>query len=462
MKLWSGRFEKQSDAIADDFNSSLPVDKKLMPYDIEASAAHCKMLAACGIIPDDDADEICSALYNIRSDIESGRLEISGAEDIHTFVEGELIKRVGDKGKKLHTARSRNDQVATDFRLYLRDSVKNITVGLKKLINTLSQIAKEHTDTPMAGYTHLQKAQPVTLAHHLLAYCEMFFRDAQRFADSYKRVNISPLGSCALAGTTFPIDRKMTAALLGFDEVCGNSIDGVSDRDFAAEFLFCCSTVSMHLSRLCEELVLWSSGEFAFIEFDDAFSTGSSIMPQKKNPDMAELIRGKTGRVYGNLFNLLAMMKSLPLAYNKDMQEDKHAVFDSEETVLSCLKIMVAMLPTITFNKNALKKSASGGFTAATDVADYLVKKGIPFRQAHEITGKIVLYCIKNKTEIEKLGIETFKTFSDKFDSDITEAVKLKNMLLGRNSYGGAAKTEAKRQIKDIALRVEKLFKKFN
>jgi argininosuccinate lyase len=457
MKLWSGRFEKQSDAIADDFNSSLPVDKKLMPYDIEASVAHCKMLAACGIIPDGDADEICTALYNIKSDIESGKLEIKDAEDIHMFVENELIKRIGDKGKKLHTARSRNDQVATDFRMYLRDSVKDIIGELKKLIFTLTETAKANTNTPMAGYTHLQKAQPVTLAHHLLAYCEMFFRDAQRFADSYKRVNVLPLGSCALAGTTYPIDRKMTAALLGFDEVCGNSIDGVSDRDFAAEYLFCCSTVAMHLSRLCEELVLWSSGEFSFIEFDDAFSTGSSIMPQKKNPDMAELIRGKTGRVYGNLFNMLTVMKSLPLAYNKDMQEDKQAVFDSEQTVTACLKIANAMLPTITFNKKALKKSASQGFTSATDVADYLVKKGVPFRQAHEITGRIVLYCIKNNTVIEKLKLETFKSFSDKFEVDITEAVKLKNMLGGRNSYGGAAKTEAKRQIKSITARTQKL-----
>ncbi|MDD4003390.1 MAG: argininosuccinate lyase [Clostridia bacterium] len=459
MKLWSGRFEKQSDGIADDFNTSLPFDKKLMPYDIEASIAHCKMLAACGIIADSDADKICETLLLIKQDILSGTLIIENAEDIHMFVEAELIKRIGDIGKKLHTARSRNDQVATDFRMYLRDSVIKITQKLSGLITVLTDIANRHTDTALPGYTHLQKAQPVTLAHHYTAYCEMFLRDSERFFDCYKRINVLPLGSCALAGTTYPIDRKMTAALLGFKQVCNNSMDGVSDRDFAAEFLFCCALTSMHLSRLCEELILWSSGEFSFIEFDDAYSTGSSIMPQKKNPDMAELIRGKTGRVYGNLIALLTTLKSLPLAYNKDMQEDKQAAFDSEETVLNCLNIMQAMLPSVRINKAEMKRAAKGGFSNATDVADYLVKKGMPFRQAHEITGRIVLYCIKNNTVIEKLSTEQFKSFSDKFESNILNAVKLENVIGGRNSLGGTAKSEVKRQLKDVTARMRKLYK---
>lgn len=455
MKLWSGRFEKQSDKTADEFNTSLPFDIKLYKHDIEGSIAHCKMLSACGIISDSEAEKIISNLILIREDIDSGKMQINDAEDVHMFVEGELIKRIGDTGKKLHTARSRNDQVATDFRMYIRDSAKAIIGQLKELVETIKNIAKENTATIMPGFTHLQKAQPVTLAHHFVAYCEMFLRDAERFADSLKRINVMPLGSCALAGTTYPIDRKITSGLLGFDKISNNSMDAVSDRDFAIEYLFCCSTVSMHLSRLCEELILWSTQEFSFIEIDDAFATGSSIMPQKKNPDMAELVRGKTGRVYGNLISLLSVMKSLPLAYNKDMQEDKEAVFDSEQTVVNCLKIVTAMLPSITYKKNNMRMSAKGGFTNATDAADYLVKKGMPFRNAHEVIGNIVLYCVKNNVTIEKLDIKTFKTFSNLFEEDVLEAVKLNNVVNGRTVYGGTAGIEVKRQIRDIEKRLK-------
>jgi argininosuccinate lyase len=456
MKLWSGRFEKQSEKLAEDFNSSLPFDVKLYAADIEGSAAHCRMLASCGIIPDADAQKITAALADIRRDIENGSVKIEG-EDIHTLVESELIKRIGETGKKLHTARSRNDQVATDFRIYLRDSVKNICGCIKSLINVLSDIAAKNISTIMPGYTHLQKAQPVTLAHHYAAYCEMFLRDAERFKDACKRINVMPLGSCALAATTYPIDRKMTASLLGFDGITNNSLDGVSDRDFVLEYLFCCCTLSMHLSRLCEELVLWSTEEFSFIEIDDAYATGSSIMPQKKNPDMAELVRGKTGRVYGNLFALLTVMKALPLAYNKDMQEDKEAAFDSEETVINCLKIITAMLPSINFKKDNMKKGAKGGFTNATDAADYLVKKGLPFRAAPEIIGNMVRYCIQKGTVIEKLTLNEFRSFSPLFEADVLEAVKLTNMVNGRKVRGGTAFAEVRRQLKEINNKLKNL-----
>lgn len=460
MKLWSGRFERETDKLADEFNSSLPFDKKLYRQDIEGSIAHCRMLGACGIIPDKDADRIAGALESILADIESGKLEIGGAEDIHTFVEAELINRIGDVGKKLHTARSRNDQVATDFRLYLKSSVSEICSLLQNLIEQLLIISRENSNTIMPGFTHLQKAQPITLAHHLAAYCEMFLRDIERFSDCKKRIDVMPLGSCALAATSYPIDRNMTAALLSFEQISNNSLDAVSDRDFAIEYLFCCSMVSMHLSRLCEELILWATEEFSFISIDDAFATGSSIMPQKKNPDMAELIRGKTGRVYGNLISLLTVMKALPLAYNKDMQEDKEAVFDSEETVKKCLKVMAAMLPAITFNKKRMKAAAKGGYTGATDVADYLVKKGLPFRKAHEITGNIVLYCSKKGIPLDKLTIAEFKSFSEMFEEDILQAIKVENVVASRSIHGGPAKNEVRRQLSDIGKRLNKLMKK--
>ena len=449
MKLWSGRFEKTSEKLAEEFNASLPFDIRLYKQDIEGSVAHCKMLAACGIISDSDAEIITDALAKIKSGIESGSIKAEG-EDIHSLVENELIKLTGERGKKLHTARSRNDQVATDFRMYLRDSVNTVCNCLKDLITVLADIAEKNVATVMPGYTHLQKAQAVTLGHHFSAYCQMFLRDIQRFNDAYKRINIMPLGSCALASTTYPIDRKMTAALLGFDGITENSMDGVSDRDFALEYLFCCTTVSMHLSRLCEELILWSTEEFSFIEIDDAYATGSSIMPQKKNPDMAELVRGKTGRVYGNLTALLTIMKSLPLAYNKDMQEDKEAVFDSEDTVINCLKIITAMLPSVTFNNKVMKKAAKGGYLNATDAADYLVKKGLPFRAAHEVIGNMVLYCIKHSKTIDALTIEEFKSFSPLFEEDIKIAVSQKSMINGRAVIGGTAYAEVKRQIKAV------------
>ena len=460
MKLWSGRFEKQSDKLADDFNTSLPFDKKLYKQDIKGSIAHSKMLAACKIIPEDNAEKIINTLNCILKDIENGKIIIDNAEDVHMFIESELIKRIGDIGKKLHTARSRNDQVATDFRMYLRDSVKIICSNLKELVNVLLKISSDNITTIMPGYTHLQKAQPITLAHHYSAYCEMFLRDIERFLDCYKRINVMPLGSCALAGTTYPIDRKLTAKLLDFEKISNNSIDGVSDRDFVLEYCFCCTTVSMHLSRLCEELILWSSNEFSFIEIDDAYATGSSIMPQKKNPDMAELVRGKTGRVYGNLMSILTVMKSIPLAYNKDMQEDKESAFDSEETIINCIKIISAMLPSIKYNKNIMKMAAKGGFSNATDAADYLVKKGMSFRNAHEVIGNIVLYCEKNKKSLEKLDINEYKSFSNLFEQDILQAVKLKNVVNGRKIYGGTAFTEVKRQLRDINKRLQN--KNFN
>jgi argininosuccinate lyase len=460
MKLWSGRFERETDELADEFNSSLPFDKKLYRQDIEGSIAHCKMLGACGIIPDQDADRIAGALQGILEDIESGKLEIGGAEDIHTFVETELIKRIGDVGKKLHTARSRNDQVATDLRMYMKGSVSEICSLLQGLIERLLKIARENADTIMPGFTHLQKAQPITLAHHLAAYCEMFLRDIERFTDCKKRIDVMPLGSCALAATTHPIDRKMTAALLSFGQISNNSLDAVSDRDFAIEFLFCCCMVSMHLSRLCEEFILWSTEEFSFINIDDAFATGSSIMPQKKNPDMAELIRGKTGRVYGNLLSLLTMMKALPLAYNKDMQEDKNAVFNSEETIKKCLKVMAAMLPAITFNRRRMRAAAKEGYTVATDVADYLVKKGMPFRKAHEVTGTLVLYCSKKGIALDKLTIDEFKSFSKLFEKDILDTIKLENAVKNRSVHGGPAKKEVKRQLSDISKRLNQVMKK--
>lgn len=440
MKLWQGRFTKSSDAAMDDFNSSISFDARMYACDIAGSIAHATMLGEQNIITAEDSSAIVSGLNGILNDINSGKLDIDmTAEDIHMFVETELTSRIGSAGKRLHTGRSRNDQVALDTRLYLRDESDHITDVVKSLICLLCDLSEQHTSTVVSGYTHMQKAQPVTLAHYLMAYAQMFVRDVQRLSDCRKRINILPLGSGALAGTTYPINRERVAELLGFDSVSLNSMDSVSDRDYIIEFCSCLSILMMHLSRFCEELVLWSSTEFGYVEIDDAFATGSSIMPQKKNPDAAELIRGKTGRVYGDLFTLLAIMKNLPLAYNKDMQEDKPALFDSIDTTLACLEIFIKMLKTAHFNTARMLESAEAGFTNATDAADYLVKKGVPFRDAHEILGKLVLYCINNKKSLSGLSLSEYKTISDVFDNDIYDAISMESCINMRCSTGGPA-----------------------
>ena len=440
MKLWQGRFTKSSDAAMDDFNSSISFDMRMYACDIAGSIAHATMLGEQNIISQADASAIVSGLNGILSDINSGKLDIDmSAEDIHMFVETELTSRIGAAGKRLHTGRSRNDQVALDTRLYLREESDRISDVVKSLVSLLCSLAEQHTDTVVSGYTHMQKAQPVTLAHYLMAYAQMFVRDMQRLADCRKRINVLPLGSGALAGTTYPINRERVAELLCFDSVSLNSMDSVSDRDYIIEFCSCLSILMMHLSRFCEELVLWSSTEFGYVEIDDAFATGSSIMPQKKNPDAAELIRGKTGRVYGDLFTLLSIMKNLPLAYNKDMQEDKPALFDSIDTTLACLEIFIKMLKTARFNTNRMRESAEAGFTNATDAADYLVKKGVPFRDAHEILGKLVLYCINNKKSLSGLSLSEYKAISDVFDNDIYDAISMESCINMRRSTGGPA-----------------------
>ena len=440
MKLWGGRFAKNTDKAVDDFNSSISFDSRMYQQDILGSLAHAQMLGKCGIIPEEDAVLICKTLNEILADIEKGLIEFeTDAEDIHMNVEKILISRIGDTGKRLHTGRSRNDQVALDIRMYLKHEITEIKQMLSELLHALTVIAESNLNTILPGYTHLQRAQPITLAHHMMAYFQMFRRDVERLQDCYKRTNIMPLGSGALAGTTYPLDRHMVAHKLGFDAITENSLDGVSDRDFVIELASCLSITMMHLSRLCEELVLWSSGEFSFIEMDDAYSTGSSIMPQKKNPDVAELVRGKTGRVYGSLMSLLTVMKALPLAYNKDMQEDKEAIFDAVDTVKMCLPVFTKMTATMKFRKENMYKAAQGGFTNATDVADYLVKKGIPFRNAHEIIGKMVLYCIQNNKAIEMLTIEEFKSFSDKIEVDVYSEISLEKCVSGRKLPGGPA-----------------------
>ena len=396
MKLWGGRFSKATDALVDDFNSSIRFDARMYKQDITGSMAHAEMLGRQGIIPKNDADLIVKALGEILADIEDGKVEfLIDAEDIHMNIETILIERIGDAGKKLHTGRSRNDQVALDLRMYLRDEVKEISDMLKNAMKTVLDIASENVDTIMPGYTHLQKAQPDTAAHHFMAYFQMFSRDLDRLRDCFKRINITPLGSGALAGTTYPLDREFVAQKLGFDGLTRNSMDGVSDRDFAIELSSVLSILMMHLSRFCEELVMWSSHEFSFVEMDDSYSTGSSIMPQKKNPDVAELIRGKTGRVYGSLTTLLTMMKGLPLAYNKDMQEDKEAIFDAVDTVKLCLPVFTNMIKTMKIKEEKMARGASGGFTNATDLADYLVKNGVPFRSSHAIVGKMVAKAVE-------------------------------------------------------------------
>lgn len=441
MKLWGGRFEKSTDKSVDDFNSSIRFDSRMYKQDILGSIAHAKMLGKCNIIPKEDSDLIQATLKEILKDIENGQIEFEiDAEDIHMNIEKILISRIGDVGKRLHTGRSRNDQVALDIRMYLKDEVHEIKEMLISLENTLLDISENNLDVILPGYTHLQRAQPITFAHHMMAYFQMFKRDLGRLEDCYKRINIMPLGSGALASTTYPLDRQMVADELGFDAITENSLDGVSDRDFAIELASCLSIIMMHLSRFSEELIIWSSHEFGFVEMDDAYSTGSSIMPQKKNPDVAELVRGKTGRVYGSLISLLTVMKALPLAYNKDMQEDKESIFDAVDTVKLCLPVFTKMIATMKINKEKMYKAAQGGFTNATDIADYLVKKGIPFRDAHEIIGKMVLYCIGNNKAIDELSMEEFKNFSPLISEDVYREISLETCVSGRNLPGGPAK----------------------
>ena len=450
-KMWAGRFKKQLDSKVNDFNSSIRVDCRMYRQDIGGSIAHASMLAKQGIISVEDSEQIINGLEEILNDLENGKLEFDlTAEDIHMFVEAELTKRIGDVGKRLHTARSRNDQVALDIRLYLRDECDEIITLLKELILELTKKAEEHKATVMPGYTHLQRAQPITFGHHLMAYAMMFLRDIERVEDTKKRMNYSPLGSCALAGTTYPTDRYDVAKNLNMKGITLNSLDGVSDRDFAVELANAIALIMMHLSRLSEEIILWSSWEFKFIELDDAYSTGSSIMPQKKNPDIAELVRGKTGRAYGNLVTLLSMLKSLPLAYNKDMQEDKEAIFDSIDTVKLCLSIFAPMITTMTVIKENMYNAAAGGFINATDVADYLVKKGLPFRTAYKISGTMVAYCIDKNTVLEKLSLAEFKEFSDLFDEDVFDAINLERCTFARNSQGGTAVESVEEQIKAV------------
>ena len=448
MPMWEGRFSKKIDKRTNDFNSSIRFDHKMYKEDIEGSIAHAKMLSKQKIIEKEDELKIINGLNSILEDLESGSLEFDpNAEDIHMFIESELTKRIGKSGKKLHTARSRNDQVALDIRMYLKKNIIEIKGNIKKLILTLLDKAKENTETIMPGYTHMQRAQPITFAHHLMAYVEMFKRDMQRLDETYERVNVCPIGSCALAGTTYPLDREFEAKELGFSKITNNSIDGVSDRDFVIELLSDISIIMMHLSRISEEIVLWSSWEFKFVELDDSFSTGSSIMPQKKNPDIVELIRGKTGRVYGSLMAMLTVMKGTPLAYNKDMQEDKELIFDAIDTVNLSLTTIEPLIKTMTVLKENMKTAAEKGFINATDCADYLVEKGLPFRDAYKIVGNIVKYCIEHNTTLEKLDIETYKQFNTAFDEDIYSAINLINCVNKRNVFGGPAKEQVEKQI---------------
>ncbi|WP_337400258.1 argininosuccinate lyase [Congzhengia sp.] len=448
MKLWGGRFSKATDALVDDFNSSIRFDARMYRQDIKGSMAHAEMLGRQGIIPKDDAALIVKTLGEILKDIENGKVEFSiDAEDIHMNIETILTERIGDAGKKLHTGRSRNDQVALDLRMYLRDENDELLEMLKNTMTVLLDLASAHLDTIMPGYTHLQKAQPVTFAHHVMAYFQMFSRDLDRLSDCRRRVNVMPLGSGALAGTTYPLDREFVAEKLGFDAVTANSLDGVSDRDFVIEFLSVLSMIMMHLSRFCEELVLWSSHEFAFVEMDDSYSTGSSIMPQKKNPDVAELIRGKTGRVYGHLMSLLTTMKGLPLAYNKDMQEDKEAVFDALDTVKLCLPVFTNMVRTMKVNGEKMKQGAKGGFTNATDIADYLVKKGVPFRSSHAIVGKMVARAVETNRDLDEFSLSEFQEFSDLIEEDIYNAIDVATCVAERNITGGPAKEQVQKEI---------------
>lgn len=446
--MWAGRFTKQIDERVNDFNSSIKFDSRMYKSDIEGSIAHATMLGECGIIDKSESEKIIEGLKGILADIESGALEFDPtAEDIHMFNESELTKRLGDTGKRLHTSRSRNDQVALDIRLHLRDEVSEIKALTKELIGTILTLAEGNLETVMPGYTHMQRAQPITFAHHVLAYAQMLMRDLGRLDDTAKRMNYNPLGSCALAGTTYPIDRQRTAELLGFDGVCENSLDGVSDRDFCIELASAISILMMHLSRFSEEIIMWCSWEFKFVELDDAYATGSSIMPQKKNPDVTELIRGKTGRVYGDLNTLLTMMKGIPLAYNKDMQEDKEAVFDAVDTVKLCLRTFIPMLATMRVLTENMRAAAAKGFINATDCADYLVKKGMPFRDAYKATGTLVHVCIEKGVTLETLPIEEYKAVCDTFDTDVYDAISLETCVMQRKSEGGPAPDAVKVQL---------------
>ena len=448
MKLWGGRFTEGVNELVNSFNSSISIDSRMYKEDIEGSLAHVKMLGNQGIIPLKDSKKIVEGLKEILIRIDNGTIQIDkGAEDIHSFIESILTYYIGDEGKKLHTGRSRNDQVTLDTKLYLKKYIKIIINEILKLHETLLEKANENINTIMPGYTHMQKAQPITFAHHILAYCEMFKRDIGRLFDSYKRLDEMPLGSGALATSTYPIDREFVASELGFSKITLNSLDSVSDRDYAIETLSALSLIMMHLSRFSEEIILWCTGEFNFIELDDSYSTGSSIMPQKKNPDVAELVRGKTGRVYGDLMTLLTVMKGIPLAYNKDMQEDKEALFDGLDTTLLSLQTFNGMIKTMKVKKANMKKSASGGFTNATDVADYLVKKGMAFRNAHEIVGKIVLHCIDKDIAIDDLSMEEFKNFSPIFEEDIYNAIDLLTCVEERSVIGGPSSLSVKMQI---------------
>ena len=447
-QLWGGRFTKDTDQLVYNFNASISFDQKFFHQDIEGSIAHTVMLAKQKILTEEEKDSIVKGLTGIREDVDAGKLQITSAyEDIHSFVEANLIDRIGDAGKKLHTGRSRNDQVALDMKLYTRDEISNVDDLLKDLLAELLIIMKENTETYMPGFTHLQKAQPITLAHHMGAYFEMFKRDRSRMADIYKRMNYCPLGSGALAGTTYPLDREYTASLLGFEGPTLNSMDSVADRDYLIEFLSALSTIMMHLSRFSEEIIIWNSNEYKFIEIDDAYSTGSSIMPQKKNPDIAELVRGKTGRVYGALMSLLTTMKGIPLAYNKDMQEDKELTFDAIDTVKGCLALFTGMIRTMKFNKDIMEKSAMHGFTNATDAADYLVKHGVPFRDAHSIIGHLVLTCIEKGKAIDEMSIEELKEISDVFEPDVYDAISLKTCVEKRLTIGAPSKTSMEQAI---------------
>ena len=437
LKLWGGRFTKQTDKLVHNFNASISFDQKFYKQDIDGSIAHVTMLAKQQILTDEERDTIIAALEDIKNEIAEGALVISPAyEDIHSFVEAMLIERTGETGKNLHTGRSRNDQVALDMKLYTRDEIKECDALLRDLLTVILSIMEKNTSTFMPGFTHLQKAQPLTLAHHFGAYFEMFKRDRSRLADIYKRMNTCPLGAGALAGTTYPLDRACTAELLGFDGPTLNSMDSVSDRDYLIELLGALSTIMMHLSRFSEEIIVWNTNEYQFIELDDAYSTGSSIMPQKKNPDIAELVRGKTGRVYGALMSLLTTMKGLPLAYNKDMQEDKELTFDAIDTTKGCIKLFTGMIQTMKINKPAMAKSARNGFTNATDAADYLVKHGVPFRDAHGIIGQLVLYGIENNKALDDLTLEEYKMISPVFEEDIYEAISLETCVNTRNTIG--------------------------
>ena len=448
MKLWGGRFTKETNQLVHNFNASISFDQKFYKQDIDGSIAHVNMLAKQNIVTNEERFAILNALEQIKTDIDTGVLEISPEyEDIHSFVEATLIERIGDTGKKLHTGRSRNDQVALDMKLYTRDEIGEIDKLLKKLLETLLGIMEENIETYMPGFTHLQKAQPITLAHHFGAYFEMFKRDRQRLADIYKRMNLCPLGSGALAGTTYPLDREMTAQLLGFDGPTLNSMDSVSDRDYLIELLSAMSTIMMHLSRFCEEIILWNSNEYRFVEIDDAYSTGSSIMPQKKNPDIAELVRGKTGRVYGALTSMLTTMKGIPLAYNKDMQEDKELTFDAIDTVKGCIALFTGMVSTMSFRKDVMEKSAKNGFTNATDAADYLVNHGVPFRDAHGIVGRLVLLCIDRGIALDDLTLEEYKEISPVFEEDIYEAISLKTCVEKRLTIGAPGAEAMKKVI---------------